>query len=603
MTDLAADAQTQLDRDAERAARMETVYRQVPVTVAAGMANALLCAAVLLPVVASSNLMLWLAALGLVSLLRLGLWRSFMRAGMQRDQPRWEHYSLLGALASGLLWGLMSSALLPYQQPYPVFVAFIVGGMCAGAATFNAPHLPTVAAFVFPSVVPLAVCLGLRGTRFDSAMAAMSAIFAVSLLITAVRFGRFFGQSVRTRLDLARQTEALAAANARLRAEIDEREATEAALRHAQKMEAVGNLTAGVAHDFNNVLMAISGSAELLRDQLSDLKQDDTLLNGIFSATQRGARLTRHLLAFARKEALDPSLLDLNAVLRAICPLLEAAIGRAIRVELKLRDGLWPVFVDRNEIERAIINLSINARDAMPRGGTLTLSTGNVIQPPPLPDGRLDFPCVLLQVRDTGTGMSAAVQERAFDPFFTTKPAGSGSGLGLSQVYGLVKQSGGATGIDSAEGAGTAVNLYLPKAAGALPGQGRTAPATAAPRPVRQSGQGTVVVVDDETFVLDVVAGMLHRSGYRPVCCGTGAEALSAIAADPGVIALIADLGLPDGRGDEVARRARLDRPALPVVFITGYNETAPLTGEPWQLRKPFTEAELLAMLLGATGR
>ena len=241
----------------------------------------------------------------------------------------------------------------------------------------------------------------------------------------------------------------------------------------------------------------------------------------------------------------------------------------------------------------------------MPDGGTLTLCTDNVAQAPKLADGPLDGPCVLVTVKDTGSGMPPDVRDRAFDPFFTTKPAGRGSGLGLSQVYGLVKQSGGATQIESTEGVGTAIRMFLPKATQTTE-EVKRKPAPEAPvrpdAPAMPAAHGHVVVVDDETMVADVVAGMLRQVGYRVSTFATGLAALACVEVDASVMALVTDLGLPDCLGDEVARRARLARPGLPVLFITGYNASASLAGEPWQLRKPFAEADLLRMLRQAIG-
>ena len=571
------------DDHARRVARIETIYRQLPLTLASGLANALLTTGVLIPVVPVGRLVPWIVTMFLVGAVRFAGWIVFSCAVPVRPRV-WEVCSVLGALASGLLWGVLSATLMPTEEPYPVFVAFVVGGMCAGAVTFNSPHPTTAFAFVVPAMLPLVLWFSVQGTRLDGAMAAMSGLFVASLTLTGVRFGRFFNESMRVRLDLARRTQALAEANDRLRAEIDERQATEAALHHAQKMEAIGNLTTGVAHDINNMLMAISGSAELLQDNLGADSSNAPLLESIFSATERGSRLTRHLLAFARKEVLDPTIIDLNAVLRHLSVLLGATLGKAIRVELRLQESLWPVYVDRNEIERAIVNLAINARDAMPDGGTLTLGTDNVPQPPRLEDDPPEGPCVMVYVKDDGAGMPRAVLERAFDPFFTTKPAGRGSGLGLSQVYGLVKQSGGATHIESATGAGTTVCLFLPRAHRA-PGDvsdeaGLTRPrpdrATAADRPAR----GHVVLLDDEPGVVTVVTRMLRNAGFRVSGFATGAAALDYLDHDATVTALVTDVGLPDFRGDEVARRVRQARPDLPVVFITGYNDVTVLAGE-----------------------
>jgi signal transduction histidine kinase/CheY-like chemotaxis protein len=600
-----------------RLARIDAVYRQLPLTLAVTLFNAVLTATVLAPVLHTTWLVAWTVAITLTVVLRLFAWERFRHVLPEvRTREAWGRFSVIGAASSGILWGVLSTAFMPSEEPYPVFVAFVIGGMCAGAATVNSAHLPSVVAFVFPSVLPLAAWFALRGTRLDAVMAAMTGLFSLAMVLAAARFGRFFDHSVRVRIDLARHTQALAEANQRLRDAMDQHQATEAALRHSQKMEAIGSLTAGVAHDLNNLLMAISGSAELLERRLGAAPQHARQLGAIFRATERGARLTRHLLAFARKEVLAPQSVDLNALLHGITTLLEATLGKSIRIELQLGEALWPVWVDRSEIERAIINLAINARDAMPEGGTLTLATANGNLPPPHSgDDPPPGACVVVSISDTGEGMSAEVRDRAFDPFFTTKPVGQGSGLGLSQVYGLMKQSGGATQIESASGAGTTVRLFLPRAAPdpvevgipmevgdpvAVAAVSPSAPAPAPAAVLRAGAALHVVVLDDEEAVADVVSEMLRGAGYRVSGFVEVAAALHCLESDATVAALVTDLGMPDRPGDEVARVARAARPGLPVLFITGYNDATPLTGEPWQLRKPFTAAELATMLARA---
>ena len=594
------------DDGAGRLARIRAVFQQLPLTLGVALANAVLAGVVMFPVVRTGWLLAWLGAYALQTAVRLAWWLNNRRTAPDKIAgARWERVSIGGALASGALWGVMSTVLMPATEPYRLFVAFVIGGLCAGTATVNSPHPRTVAAFVFPAVLPMAVWFAVQGTRLDSVMAAMTLIFAVAMASIAKRYGMFFELNARMRMDLAARTAALTQANERLLAEMHERQATEAALRHSQKMEAIGNLTAGVAHDINNVLMAISGSAELLTRRLDPDTRHKSLLAAIFRATDRGSRLTRHLLAFARKEVLRPTLVDLNGVVHALSTLLEATLGKSIRIELSLCRAAWPVYVDRNEIERALVNLAINARDAMPDGGTLTLGTANVAEPPAEPDEPPLGPCVEIVVRDTGVGMSPDVLERAFDPFFTTKAVGQGTGLGLSQVYGLVKQSGGATLIDSTPGQGTVVRLYLPRAPAGAGAAAETVAAVADAPPTRgtelaaakgESG-AHVVVLDDEAEVARVVADLLRQAGYRVSDCATAAEALTYLEHDPTVAALVTDLGMPDCGGDEVARRARVARPGLPVVFITGYNDAAMLATETWQLRKPFGEAELVAIL------
>jgi signal transduction histidine kinase len=454
-----------VDISTERAAQIGVVFRQLPITLTVTVVNSLVVGAVVAPSVDNTWLLAWIGALALQATVRFWVWSRFRHAPIATCAARrWRMASIGGALASGLLWGGFSILLMPWNEPYPVFTAFVIAGMCAGAATVSSTHLPTVVAFILPAALPLAARFALNGTRLDIAMAGMIAIFAVSLVLAAARFGAFFLESVRTQNDLARQSAALAETNARLRTEMSEHRATEAALRHSQKLEAIGSLTAGVAHDINNLLMAISGSAELLQMRKAILPEGAPQLAAVFRATARGSRLTRHLLAFARQEVMAPGPLDLNDLLVGVTALLEATLGKSIRIELQLHPQLWPAYADRNEIERAVLNLAINARDAMPAGGTLTLRTKNGAFPEPQSlDDPPTGPCVVLVVADTGTGMPKQVRERAFDPYFTTKPAGQGSGLGLSQVYGVMKQLRGTTEIASAEGVGTTVRLLLPR--------------------------------------------------------------------------------------------------------------------------------------------
>jgi PAS domain S-box-containing protein len=362
-----------------------------------------------------------------------------------------------------------------------------------------------------------------------------------------------------------------------LRREQQERARAEEKLRQAQKMEAVGQLTGGIAHDFNNLLTAIIGSLSFLerrraQGRLSDIGR---YIDAAQSAAARAAALTHRLLAFSRRQTLDPRPTDLNRLIRGMEDLIRRTVGPAAEVEVQAAPDAWPSLVDRNQLENALLNLCINARDAMPDGGRLCIATANIRLDPAmaaereLPPGEY----VRLSVADTGTGMTPDVVERAFDPFFTTKPQGRGTGLGLSMIYGFARQSGGQIRIASAPGEGTTATLYLPRHTGAALAGAATEPALA--EPGTAPGK-TVLVVDDEENVRHLVAEVLEELGCRVVEAAEGGAALGALRRLGQVDLLVTDVGLPGGmNGRQVADAARRLSPGLRVLFITGYAETA----------------------------
>lgn len=376
----------------------------------------------------------------------------------------------------------------------------------------------------------------------------------------------------------------------------------EEALRQAQKMEAVGQLTGGLAHDFNNILAGISGSLELMKVRLAQGRISDIErhLNGAQSAVKRAAALTQRLLAFSRRQTLDPKAADLNRIVADMHDLIGRSVGPAITVETIAAGGLWNTFVDIGQLENALLNLCINARDAMPHGGRLTIETANrwlddiaamqrAVQP-----GQY----VSLCVSDTGTGMSPDVVARAFDPFFTTKPTGQGTGLGLSMVYGFAGQSGGAVRIYSELGQGATLCIYLPRHLGEageddLPQSDENMVATA-------PGSKTILVVDDEPLVRMVTVEVLSDLGYHVLEAEDGPSALKVLAACPELDLLVTDVGLPNGmNGRQLADAIRAPRPELPVLFVTGYAENAVLNHGHLErgmqvLTKPFA-ADVLA--------
>ncbi len=348
------------------------------------------------------------------------------------------------------------------------------------------------------------------------------------------------------------------------------------ALRQAQKMEAVGQLTGGIAHDFNNLLAAISGSLELLERRLGEgrLGGVERYIEVAQASTRRATSLTQRLLAFSRRQTLDPKPTDLNRLVTGMEDLIRRSAGPQIEVEVVGAGGLWLVRVDPSQLENALLNLAINGRDAMPDGGRLTIETANkwldsrAASDRDLPPGQY----VSLCVTDTGTGMTPGVIERAFDPFFTTKPLGQGTGLGLSMIHGFVRQSGGQVRIYSEVEKGTTMCLYFPRFVGELEAVDMPDAHAGA-----EEGHGeSVLIIDDEEGIRLLVADVLAEAGYRVLTAPDGPAGLKILQTDARIDLLITDVGLPGGvNGRQVADAARITRPTLKVLFITGYAENA----------------------------
>jgi signal transduction histidine kinase/CheY-like chemotaxis protein len=392
------------------------------------------------------------------------------------------------------------------------------------------------------------------------------------------------------------RTRELEKANRRLVAEMEDRRRIEQALLQAQKMEAVGQLTGGVAHDFNNLLSAVLGNLELLDQRLEADQTTRRLVRSAARAAERGAKLTQQLLAFARRQHLQPEPVDINAAVGGMSDLLARTIGGTIRFRTALQPDLWPALADPSQIELVILNLAINARDAMPLGGSLLIEAMNVPESAPeRPDGLAPGDFVRIAVTDTGTGMSEEVLAKAFEPFFTTKDVGKGTGLGLSQVYGVAKQSGGDVRIRSAVGQGTTVEVYLPRA-GVMPNRSAgDAPVRGEVRPTH----ATILLVDDDPDVRDFIITGLESLGYDVRSANSPHAALEILGGQGEAHLLLVDYAMPGMTGAEVARAARARRPDLPIVLITGYAEMKALSNEPEffdaMLRKPFKLAELAA--------
>jgi signal transduction histidine kinase/CheY-like chemotaxis protein len=391
------------------------------------------------------------------------------------------------------------------------------------------------------------------------------------------------------------RTAELAAANRQLVAQIEERERVESTLRQMQRLEAVGQLTSGVAHDFNNLLTVVLGNIGFIERALDKAGIDGKTtqrLTYMRAAAERGAKLTDQLLSFSRRQRLEPKVLDLNGTIAGMRDLLQSTIGGSVSIETELSEDLWPALVDPTQLDIAVLNLAINARDAMEIGGTLKVSTANVrLGPPRAAEEPAAGDYVAICVSDTGAGMSPEVRIKVFEPFFTTKEIGKGSGLGLSQVLGFAKQSGGGVRIESQPGRGTAVHIFLPRANAAPQAQPEAADEGAT---VSRPG-AVILLVDDDTAVRDVTAAMLRELGYTVEEADSGERALRLLDARRHIDLAVIDFAMPAMSGAELARHVRSRMPALPVLFVTGFAERDALTGisERYVVSKPFINGDL----------
>ncbi|BAL92212.1 putative multi-sensor signal transduction histidine kinase [Actinoplanes missouriensis 431] len=390
-----------------------------------------------------------------------------------------------------------------------------------------------------------------------------------------------------------------------------ERERLEAQLQQSQRLESLGQLAGGVAHDFNNLLAVMLNYTGFVAEQIQEAADADPGgpwpqagrdLQQVLRAGQRATELTHQLLAFGRREVVRPRVLDLNVVIREVEQLLLRTLGEHIRLQAELEPELWPVLADPGQIEQVLVNLAVNARDAMPGGGTLTLHTGNVEitagddteARPAVAPGRY----AELRVADTGTGIPPEVLERVFEPFYTTKPPGQGTGLGLATVYGIVTQAGGTADLRSTVGAGTVFTVLLP-----VTDEQPAAPAPAAPPQQLKHGGETILLVEDEAALRAVTVRILTRNGYRVIPAGSGPEALH-IAEDPEseFDLLLTDVVMPLLHGNELAERIRRLRPGVPVVYMSGYAQpfitgSSTLDASTILITKPFTQTDLLQRL------
>jgi len=444
-----------------------------------------------------------------------------------------------------------------------------------------------------PTTLISVVKTALRGRRRQyEARARLEALHqSESLARTAETNLRRLNETLETRV--AERTGEIDAANRQLLSQIEERERVESTLRQMQRLEAVGQLTSGVAHDFNNLLTVILGNIAFMDKDFGDLstKMKQRLAH-MRLAAERGAKLTSQLLAFSRHQRLEPSPIDINDALASMRDLLQSSLGGSVQIITNFRQGLWWAFVDPNQIELVVLNLAINARDATEVGGSVTLETANAtLGHPQKPEEPPAGEYVVISVTDTGTGMTQEVLSKAFEPFFTTKDIGKGSGLGLSQVLGFAKQSGGGMRIETRVGEGTSVKVYLPRA---IPTGLEASPrSTEAIQPHRKGA--LILLLDDDEAVRDITASMLRELGYLVLAVGSGGAALDLLERNDSVDLALLDYAMPGMNGVDVAKQIHSKFPSLPILFITGYADKSALgeIGDARIIKKPFVTDEL----------
>jgi signal transduction histidine kinase len=574
------------------AAQIQALYQRIPMVLTVNAVNSVLVAIVL---ASRSGQIWWLLFLALTAGLtgaRALAWAYYRgQAQPLHSTTKSAICAIIGSGLSGALWGASSAFLLPGNLVEETFIAFVIGGMSIASLVSFSNYLPAFIAYVFPASLPLAARFFYEGWTVHGDM---MLVFTAAVTLAAYHSTRVFANGLQLNLDLTEKTNQLSAANTRLKLEIAQRKIAEDKLRQAHKMEAIGQLTGGVAHDFNNLLTAIIGHLELAENRVRDDPRMTALLQTALRSAERGAALTRHLLAFGRRQPLEPKPVNIVGAIASVAVILKQTLGPEIQLVMRPQPNLRPAWADPNQLELAILNLALNARDAMPTGGILRFDAER--RPPqhdilPSDAGFDDY--VVVSVSDTGIGMDQRTLEHAFEPFFTTKEAGRGSGLGLSIVHSFAAESGGYVHIRSAPDKGTRVDLWLPCAER----EAIAGPAVAPDQPASEEHprRTRVLVCDDDPDVLSFVGTALRDDGWTVCEAETPFRAIEMIETEPPFDLLLVDYAMPQMNGLTVINRARAWQRELRVLLMSGNASVIREGGAPGVplLAKPFKVAEL----------
>ncbi|MGC3937594.1 ATP-binding protein [Roseobacter sp. EG26] len=583
-----------------RAQQVHALVRLMPALMIVNMVNAgtlvgaLYVTGEFTPVIA-----LWAAVIGYVSV--PALWRARrhrLREAPEKVSKRSVKRVVRRSTVFGLIWAYPSMFVLPVVDGWvQMFLAALVTGMICGGAIALYP-VP-MAAVVYSGLVTIGALAGLLSAGHPATLG--GAIIAVSFFFiffqVIKRHAQLFVSEFVARLELEESHRSIERLLLETKSEAsEEKRRSEKRLAEAQKMEAIGQLTGGIAHDFNNLLAVVQGNAELL-EQLDKSTQSQPMISAIIHATGRGAELTQRLLAYSRKQPLRPEPINVQELIANMSELLQRMLGETIAVTTRAQHSSWSAFADPGQVEAALLNLGINARDAMPQGGTLTIECANVTLDEDSSLNGAEIAAghyVVLSVTDQGEGMTEDVRNRAFEPFFTTKEVGQGSGLGLSMVYGFAQQSGGQATIRTGVGQGTTVRIYLPRA-DVEADWSETPPAEAVP-----CGRGeTILVIEDDAEVRKLAETMLKNLSYKVILASGAAAARDIVAAGTKINLVLSDVVLPGGEsGPEFAEEIKAVRPKIKIIYMSGYPATtAKRAGFPGSdtvlLNKPFKVAQL----------
>ena len=583
-----------------RAQQINALARMMPALMIVNMVNAGTLALVLYTTDQFRTLdAIWTAAIGFFSL------QSLLRVRYQRLRTVPDTVSrrsvirvLRSAAVYGLIWVYPGMLVLPIIDGWAqMFAAALMTGMICGGAIALYPF--PMAAVIYSGLVTIGCLIGLlvEGNPAATGLAIIAASFFFVFFQVIRRHAQLFVSEFVARRDLQESHKSVARLLVETKSEAtEEKRRSQKRLAEAQKMEAIGQLTGGIAHDFNNLLAVIQGNAELLEqlDIRNDLKP---ITSAIVHATGRGAELTQRLLAFSRKQPLRPEAVNMHALLTSMAEVMQRMLGETIEVIARSEDCSWKALADPGQVEAALLNLGINARDAMQDGGKLTIECKNITMDENSSVNGSDIPAgeyVVLSVSDHGVGMSEEVRKHAFEPFFTTKEVGQGSGLGLSMVYGFAQQSGGQATIYSEEGQGTTINLYLPRARSEIENPEKPH-MEAVPR-----GKGeTILVVEDDPEVLRLAEVMLGNLGYRVICVESVKSAWEIIDRNVKIDLVLTDVVLASGAsGPEFAEELRTFWPEMRIIFMSGYPTEAArqngfLGSDSVLLNKPFRLVQL----------